>query len=47
MPHDFEPGHDRTALRWTTFHDTLSRLPRKRFLILDTGHSAGAGGLGA
>lgn len=47
VPHDYEPGRDRTAVRWTQFHDTLSRLPGKRFLILDTCRSAGAGGLGA
>src|SRR5262245_762135 len=47
VPHDFEPGHGRTAVRWTQFHDTLSRLPGKRFLILDTCRSGGAGGVGA
>jgi uncharacterized caspase-like protein len=29
VPHDYEPGHARTAVRWTLFHDTLSRLPGK------------------
>jgi uncharacterized caspase-like protein len=47
VPHDYEPGKDRTAVRWTAFHDTLSRLPGKRFLILDTCRSGSAGGLGA
>jgi uncharacterized caspase-like protein len=47
VPHDYEPGRDRTAVRWTLFHDTLSRLPGKRFLILDTCRAGGAGGLGA
>src|SRR5262245_3354626 len=47
VPHDYEPGRARTAVRWTLFHDTLSRLPGKRFLILDTCRSGGAGGLGA
>jgi len=47
VPHDYEPGRDRTAVRWTQFHDTLSRLPGKRFLILDTCRAGGAGGLGA
>ena len=47
MPYDYEPGRDRTAVRWTLFHDTLSRLPGKRFLILDTCRSGSAGGLGA
>jgi uncharacterized caspase-like protein len=47
VPHDFEPGRERTAVRWTLFHDTLSRLPGKRFLILDTCRAGGAGGLGA
>ena len=47
VPHDYEPGRDRTAVRWTSFHDTLSRLPGKRFLILDTCRSGSAGGLGA
>lgn len=46
VPHDYEPGHDRTAVRWTLFHDTLSRLPGKRFLIVDSCRSGGAGGLG-
>jgi uncharacterized caspase-like protein len=47
VPHDYERGRDRTAVRWTLFHDTLSRLPGKRFLILDTCRAGGAGGLGA
>jgi uncharacterized caspase-like protein len=47
VPHDYEPGRARTAVRWTLFHDTLSRLPGKRFLILDTCRAGGAGGLGA
>lgn len=46
VPHDFEPGRPRTGVRWTVFHDTLSRLPGKRFLILDTCRSGGAGGTG-
>src|SRR5262245_35164463 len=46
VPHDYEPGRDRTAVRWTLFHDTLSRLPGKRFLIVDTCRSGGAGGVG-
>jgi uncharacterized caspase-like protein len=46
VPHDYEPGRERTAVRWTLFHDTLSRLPGKRFLILDTCRAGGAGGLG-
>ena len=47
LPHDYEPGRAPSAVRWTLFHDTLSRLPGKRFLILDTCRSGGAGGLGA
>lgn len=47
VPHDFEPGRERTAVRWTAFHDILSRLPGKRLLILDTCRAGGAGGLGA
>jgi len=47
VPHDYEPGRERTAVRWTFFHDTLSRLPGKRFLILDTCRAGGAGGLGS
>ncbi|MCI0361386.1 MAG: caspase family protein [Planctomycetaceae bacterium] len=47
VPHDYEPGRGRTAVRWTLFHDTLSRLPGRRFLILDTCRAGSAGGLGA
>jgi uncharacterized caspase-like protein len=47
VPYDYEPGRDRTAVRWTQFHDTLSRLPGKRFLILDTCRSGSAGGPGS
>jgi uncharacterized caspase-like protein len=47
VPYDYEPGRDRTAVRWTLFHDTLSRLPGTRFLIVDTCRSGGAGGQGA
>src|SRR5262249_33274142 len=47
VPHDFQPGRPRAAVRWTQFHDTLSRLAGTRFLILDTCRSGGAGGHGA
>jgi uncharacterized caspase-like protein len=47
VPHDFEPGRERTAVRWTQFHETLSRLPGTRFLIVDTCRSGGAGGEGS
>ncbi|MCI0743228.1 MAG: caspase family protein [Gemmataceae bacterium] len=47
VPYDHVPGRERTRVRWTQFHDTLSRLPGRRFLILDTCRAGGAGGVGA
>jgi len=46
VPHDFKVGHLMAdAIRWSEFQDTLSRLPCRVILAMDTCHAAGVTGL--
>jgi uncharacterized caspase-like protein len=45
IPHDYETGAlEETAVRWSEFQDTLSRLPCRVLLVMDTCHAAGVTG---
>ncbi len=45
VPHDCDPNDvESTAIRWSEFNDTLSRIPCPVILVMDTCHAAGVTG---